>query len=558
MGFRTVSPSFLFAVGLGYRLLFHERVKAEADKMKELDQMKSRFFANISHEFRTPLSLILGPLQKSEERIPLSEMDEENIDIPVSSKHIKMMKRNAKRLQQLVNQILDLSKLESGKMDLNLEEGGVIAFVRSRVSEFIDIAHINQIHLTTTYSEDNLKAVFDRDKLEKIIANLLSNAIKFTPANQKIHAEAKVDDRYLYFRVADTGPGMTENEVAQIFDRFYQSNSADRQGSGIGLALVKDLVELLNGHIHVESLMGNGTNITCKLSIHSGDYPTGAFGVPKIHSEIIPNVLADLSHPKKSPHEYENNTESKPLLLLVEDNLDLQSYVKELLETQYQIQVASDGEEGIKMAQLYTPDLVISDIMMPKVDGYQLCTSLQKDEKTSHIPIILLTAKSDDKNKIEGLGYGAVDYLYKPFDANELQIKVKNQLKLREAWRAKFEQNGWLIKKGVHHSMDEQFLQKVVKHIQENLSNEYYSVESLAEEIGYSRSQLFRKLKALTGLSPLKMIRLQRLNHAKELLEAKAMTVSEVAYQVGYSNLSYFSQSFKSEFGIQPSEIGNR
>ena len=547
---------FLFAVGLGRRLLESERERARAEKITELEAMKSRFFANISHEFRTPLSLILGPLQKAEESVPASELENDKNRIVLSMGQIGLMKRNTLRLQQLIDQILDLSKIESQKMQLHLAQGAIVKFIRSRIAEFEDIAANKKIHFVLRYPAENDTAFFDADKLEKILVNILSNAVKFTPENGQIEVDVDTDEKFLQVIIADTGPGMSKAELAHVFDRFYQSDNARHQGTGIGMALVKELIAIHKGSVTITSQEGRGTTVNFKICIHPDYFP----------AHTIHTTAADIRH---KPNQnlsvlLEGNVENpeppgqnhEQVILVVEDNAEMQLFIKELLSEHFDVLTAKDGREGIHLAIEHLPDLIVSDVMMPEVSGIELCDQLKKDERTSHIPILLLTAKSEQKDEHLGLKTGADDYLTKPFDQKTLLLKINNLLRLIAQVRKKYSKQPWNSKLQNVTSLDERFLQNVNNAIQQNLSNEYYSVEELAKEVGYSRSQLFRKLKALTNKSPLDMIRLHRLHYAKGLLEKQAMSVSEVAYMVGYSNLSYFSQSFKKEFGVLPSEIG--
>lgn len=546
---------FLFAAGLGYQLLESERKRAQANKIQELDELKSRFFTNISHEFRTPLSLILGPLQKSAESVPYSEFQNEKNEVPVPVRHLQVMKRNAQRLKQLVDQILDLSKIEAGKLTLELQKGNIIQFIRNRVAEFESIAESNDINLVASYSEENDNACFDPDKVEKILTNLLSNALKFTPARGEVRVQVLADKNFVKIKVADNGPGMEQTDIDHLFDRFYQSDQAAQQGSGIGMALVKELVQLHKGSISVESQMGEGTAISCRLGIHPDQFAGQDF-VDKTATDSHPREdLGYLSETPLSPSDEKPLPAGARLILVVEDHKELQTYIAEILGETYEILVADNGQIGKQMAVEHIPDLIISDVMMPELSGIEMAEQLKREEKTAHIPIILLTAKADRKDKIEGLKTGINDYLTKPFDEKELRLKVDNLLKLQEQWKEKYRQLPWKLASDNINSLDDQFLNNVISAIQDNLTNEYYSVEELGKQIGYSRSQLFRKLKALTGKSPLELIRLQRLHYAKSMLEKGAATVSEVAYQVGYSNHSYFSKSFKEEFGILPSQV---
>ena len=547
----------LFAAGLGYRLLESQQQKAEGEKIKELDLLKSRFFTNISHEFRTPLSLILGPLQNAEESIPLSESEIDTNEMQIKAGSIRVMKRNALRLQQLIDQILDLSKLESGKMKLQLQESAVVKFIRSRIAEFESIASNKNIHLIAAYPEEICDAVFDADMLEKIVVNILSNAIKFTPANGEVKVKVDSEGDYVKVKISDSGPGLTKHESDHIFDRFYQADDAANQGSGIGMALVKELVGFHKGSISVQSQQNIGTTISFSICINRDRFARNEL---KPDTHLIEEKIRPALTPTNDPiSTFENHVQEANRLdnvvLVVEDNEDLRLFIKEILENDHHVLLASNGIEGKELALEHLPDLIISDIMMPKMSGTEMCDYLKKEEKTCHIPIVLLSAKAERDDKLKGLTTGADDYLTKPFDSKELKVKTENLIKIREKLRDKYSSQPWKIALQKVSSLDEKFLQNVATAIQKNLSNEYYSVEELGKEIAYSRSQLFRKLKVLTSKSPLDLIREYRLNYAKELLEKKATSVSEAAYQVGYSNLSYFTKSFKNEFGVMPSEV---
>ncbi len=546
---------FIFAIGLGYRFLESEREQLKAEKLREVDALKSRFFTNITHEFRTPLSLILNPLQQVEASIPYPELANPQNELSVSVGQIQVMKRNALRLQQLIDQILDLSRLEAKRLSLQIEQGGILAFIRSRVSEFYDIARQKDIHLVANYGAENDQAWFDRDKLEKILVNIVANAIKYSPVNGNVHIQASTSTYDLTLSISNTGPGMSPEESERIFDRFYQADNAVRQGSGIGLALVKELVELHHGQIFVESRLNSGTTITLQLAIHQT-----SFSVDDFAAEAVQQPMTNGQHSFSAPVRADDpplkdGNDQAPMILIVEDNADLQHFLQHLLARTYRVITADDGRSGEELATKYLPDVIISDVMMPYVTGIELCNRLKEHEKTCHIPLLLLTAKSTRKDRLEGLETGADDYLVKPFDAKELELKIQNLIWRQHVLKEKYGRQPWKLAKQEVNSLDEQFLHQVTTTISENLSNEDFSVEVLGRRLGYSRSQLFRKLKALIDRSPLDLIKEQRLHYAKDLLTNKALTVSEAAYEVGYSNVSYFSQSFKKEFGMTPSEL---
>ncbi|MDC8000575.1 response regulator [Aequorivita todarodis] len=545
----------ILSLAIARKLQLSERAKAEVEKVREIDSIKSKFFTNISHEFRTPLSLILGPINKSLENIPAAEAIEENTEVPVKGKHLKVMKRNALRLKNLIDQILELSKLDQGQMKLQVAQGDIIQFLRSLIFSFESLTELKHINFQTHFPKTIANAYYDRDKLEKIVVNLLSNAIKFTPEHGKVSVLIEDSGKAVKISIADSGPGIKGDEVNKIFDRFYQAEETQDQGTGIGLALVKELVALNHGQINVDSTDEKGTVFKVIIPYHKS-----SFHETEIFQEAVENTLkkrdqSELASQVDTFFNLEDQDPNLPLLLIVEDNPDLRHFIAEQLEKEFKIITAKDGKEGLQIAEAQLPDLVISDVMMPKMTGTDLCEALKKDVKTCHIPIILLTAKAGQAAKLKGLKTGADDYITKPFDGHELLIRSKNLIAQRETLRNKF--TGELKIRPTEislSSMDERFITQVMEKVENNLENEYYSVEDLANSVGFSRSQLNRKLKSLTNKSPNQLIREFRLTRAKEMLEQKSASVSEVAYSVGYSNLSYFSKSYKEAFGELPSE----
>ncbi|MEZ4858662.1 MAG: ATP-binding protein [Flavobacteriaceae bacterium] len=546
----------ILSLAIARKVQLSERAKSEVEKVKEIDSIKSKFFANISHEFRTPLSLILGPINQSLENIPATEAIEDATEVPVKGKHIKVMKRNALRLQNLVNQILDLSKLDQGKMNLQVAEGNLVQFLRSIVFSFESLAEIKHIRFQTYFPKELISSYFDNDKLEKILVNLLSNALKFTPEHGEVVVKIEDLNNYLKISIADTGKGLSKVEIDHIFDRFYQTETTQDQGTGIGLALVKELVELYHGQISVDSVEGHGTTFKVVLPYRKSDFNSEEIITQSVDINTENTSLSVIFSEKETIEESSVETLDAPLLLIVEDNPDLREYIAEQMQLHFKIMTAKDGKEGFESAQVEIPDLVISDVMMPIMNGIELCEKLKTDVKTSHIPVILLTAKAEQSDKMEGLQTGADDYVTKPFDGRELLIRAQNLIKQREHLRQKFSSE---LKIGPSEitltSMDERFMKQVLKTVEDNMVNEFYTVEDLASEVGFSRSQLNRKLKSLLGKSPNHLIRDFRLARAKELLEQKTGSVSEIAYQVGYSNLSYFTKSYKEAFGKLPSEV---
>jgi signal transduction histidine kinase/DNA-binding response OmpR family regulator len=550
----------LLMVGFLVFVILRLRVKKNRlmlEKEIELDRMKSRFFANISHEFRTPLTLILGPIDELLTR-------EENNEI---HKYLKPMRRNAGRLLELVNQLLELSRIESGRLRPNLTRNNVVAIVKGVAMSFDSLAEMNGIRLEVTTEGEPIEMYFDRDKFEKILTNLLSNAFKFTPDNGSIsvHAQCTGDCRLagvsecLQVMVKDSGRGISEVEIGHIFDRFYQADNNQlhqQDGSGIGLALTKELVELHRGIIWARSVSEQGTEIGVQLPLNleeilkdcvaetvPADKPLSVRYIEEGGVDFVENADAEIDS-------------QKPIVLLIEDHVDVRNYIRDSLEKAFRVIEASDGEEGIAMAIDKIPDLVLCDVMMPNMNGNQVCVYLKDEEKTSHIPIILLTAKADMESRIEGLKTRADDYLTKPFVPKELLMRIHNLIESRKMLREKFMQSIMLKPKGVPvDSVDEKFLRRMIDLMEIHIGDEKFGVEMLGVEIGMSRSQLHRKLKALIGQGPNQFIRSFRLNRAHDLLKVNAATAAEIAYSVGFSSPSYFTKCFHEQFGYTPTEI---
>ncbi|MEZ4919958.1 MAG: ATP-binding protein [Saprospiraceae bacterium] len=553
----------IYIVGLAYKFRQNEQFRRDADRIMELDKMKSRFFANISHEFRTPLTLILGPVKKLIESAPVSDLEsqKEDVELTVSARNLGVVHRNALRLQELVNQLLDLSKIESGSMRLKATEAPLIPFLRALVFSFESLAERRHIHFQASFHASDTTFWFDRDKLEKITVNLLSNAFKYTPEQGHVSVWTRVEHGRLKFIVEDSGPGIPKEEMDRIFNRFYQMEGTEEKGSGIGLSLVKELVDLHGGQISVESNQGRGARFSVSLPVERNGFPQGTVFEESEDENPVPFLASERAEPAVSESSNGNGfsdpQDDRPSILVVEDNPDLRSFISETMGDGYQILTASNGRIGLELALEHIPSLIISDVMMPEMDGFALCSKLKSEERTCHIPLILLTAKAGQGHKLEGLATGADDYLTKPFDGRELQVRVSNLIEQRERLQRQFSRYIGIPKTGSIQlvSADERFLEKVYAAIQKELDNEFFSVEDLAEAVSFSRSQLHRKLKGLTGKSPTELIRECRLNQAKLLLEQGVGNVSEIAIQVGYSSVSYFTRSFKQVFGILPSEV---
>ena len=554
------------------RLKLKDKVKMDEAVLKEreeTDKMKSRFFANISHEFRTPLTLILGPAQKI--------LKKESTDI---MKEVNIIARNSNRLLQLVNQLLDLSKIESGKLKLEASKGNIVSFVKGVALSFESLSESKDIVLKIESEKEYLEVYFDKEKMTKILSNILSNSFKFTPEEGKITISIlEANQSKVEIKIKDTGIGILREEIPKLFDRFYQvdsSHTREYEGTGIGLALTKELVELHHGRILVESELGKWTEFTILLPMGREHLIDEELKEKESESKVILNEaknllpttnyenqietdLLDSSSPferLRIPQNEATVSEDKNIILVVEDNYDMREYIKEFLVKDYIVEEALNGEQALRKAEKIIPDLIISDMMMPKMDGNELTRRLKKDVKTSHIPIIILTAKSGQENKLEGLKTGADDYLTKPFDVKELHIRIENLIKIRKNLQEKYSKG-----EQINHEekklrkIDEEFLKKVLKIVEENLSDENFSIEEFSSEIGMSRTQLHRKLKALIGKSASSYVRTIRLTKAKKMIEEEKGNISEIAYSVGFSSPAYFTRCFKKEFGYPPSDL---
>jgi signal transduction histidine kinase/DNA-binding response OmpR family regulator/ligand-binding sensor domain-containing protein len=529
-----------------------------AENLCEIDYMKSRFFANISHEFRTPLTLILGPIKKWMPKLQNPELKDD----------LNMMQRNANRLYRLINQLLDLSRLESGGMTLQVREENIISLLRGYVQSFESLAKIKKVDLGFTAECESLCLYADRDKIEKIMYNLLSNAFKFTPLGGHIMVHvgsrgrlqrAPTPDLHplVIITVSNTGSVIPANKIGRIFDRFYQVDASEirgHEGSGIGLALTKELVELHHGEITVESTVEHGTIFTICLLMGKEHLSAQDFaGTLRADTEqTISEVDLEPDAEQKRKSKIGKNA---PRILMVDDNRDVRYYIRGHLESLYQISESANGKEGLQTAIAQIPDLIISDVMMPEMDGFELCRRLKTDERTSHIPVILLTARATSEDKIGGLETGADDYLTKPFDIRELQMRIKNLMTQREKLRNHYLQTMKLeSEKAVAASADQMFLAKINTIVEKHMADAEYSIELFVQEVGFSHSQLVRKLESITGLTPSLFIRSHRLLRARQLLDQKTGTISQIAFECGFNNLSYFSRSFEIQFGQLPSD----
>lgn len=533
------------------------------DKLKEIDQVKSRFFANISHEFRTPLTLILAPIEEKLANPVLNASDKEALCL---------MRRNAVRLLDLVNQLLDLSKLEAGKMVLSVKQGDLEEFITVLSAAFDSLADNKKIQFIKNMNLPDLAYWFDADILDKILTNLLSNAFKFTPAKGQVKLSIKVESglaggTMMTIQVSDTGKGIPKEDQALIFSPFYQvkGNSENGQpGTGLGLSIIKELTKLYGGSIELTSEVNRGTLVTVIIPVGKEDFH------PDQRSEITDRPDKKINQypvkghtgisAKNSTTGYdaeggEGEDEQQDVILVVEDNIDLQNFIVSVLQKDFGVITAGNGKEGIEQAFQHMPCLIVSDLMMPVLDGMALTEKIKSDERTSHIPVVLLTAKNEQESRLEGYKTGADDYLTKPFSTEELRIRVATLIEQRKQLAAKYRERITVLPSHpTEVSLDEKFLQKVKAIVENHLDDISFGVEKMTEEINLSRAPLSRKLKALTGLSPNEFIKDLRLKTAASLIQSKSDTITQICYQVGFKDQSYFTKCFKKQFGVSPSE----
>ncbi len=528
-------------------------MRMEKEHAEEISLTKQQFFTNISHELRTPISLILPPIQQTLKR---ENLDEESRSL------LKLAEKNSYRLLRVVNQILDYRKLEHDSLELKITCFDITAFARDLYTLFSDKATRKRIHFTFNPRIEECKIWADTDKIETILYNLLSNAFKFTPAEGSIDLSLKIypadpefTKGFVEIKVTDTGMGITPEDQPKIFDRFYQATQTKNieAGSGIGLTLVSEYTKLHHGKVRVESVVGKGSTFSVYLPLGSIHFP-----VDKDEQTMSVNLLATKTNTddEGDSKSYLYNLDSdKPLILIVEDNHDMIDFLRINLKDHYNLVMAENGEEALTKATNFLPEIIISDIMMPVMDGLTLCSRIKGNPKTSHIGIILLTAKSLTSQKIEGIRVGADVYLTKPFDVELLQASLEHLLKRKQELSNYFKSE--IVTQpapGTKENVDDKFIRKVVNIIEANISNPALSVEMISEEIGMSPTHLYRKLKSLTHFSPKDIIKKYRIKKASLLLKNKEGNISEIMYEVGFSNLSYFAKCFKTEFGVTPKE----
>ena len=537
------------------------------EEVLELTHSRLVFFTNISHELRTPLTLIADPV----------EMLLEDSGIKGKSRELlKMVQRNALALQQLVSNILDFRKIQNGKMELKLYRFDIVKTLTMWVGDFQLTAERKQIrlHLDVDDLKGSHEMIADQEKISRIVFNLLSNALKYTPAGGEIFVSLKDEGANLRLDVRDTGKGISQDEADKIFERFFQAKGA-ASGTGIGLALVKSFVELHHGEARVESEPGKGSDFIVVIPreqegdsqvihndvdiVDNSVNASASTGKNVVDESVLQYIDdGDRSHGKVQQLVSENT--NRPTVLVIDDNTDIRQYERTLLQDEYVVLEAADGKEGLAVALKEVPDLVICDVMMPVMDGLEFTKQLKTNTATSHIPVIMLTAKNLEEHRAEGYEHGADSYITKPFHSKVLLARIENLLRQRQLLKNLY-QGAQEAEKEISEShledRDKQFLKQLQAIIQKNLSDSEFGVEDMGQQIGLSRVQLYRKVKAMTGSSVVDLLRKARLAKARRLLETRSMSVSEVAYEVGFSAPSYFTKCFKEEYGMLPGDVGN-
>ena len=545
----------------------NEELKRLNEEVLELTHSRLVFFTNISHELRTPLTLIADPV----------EMLLEDIGIKGKSRELlKMVQRNALALQQLVSNILDFRKIQNGKMELKLYRFDIVKTLTMWVGDFQLTAERKQIrlHLDVDDLKGSHEMIADQEKISRIVFNLLSNALKYTPAGGEIFVSLKDEGANLRLDVRDTGKGISQDEADKIFERFFQAKGA-ASGTGIGLALVKSFVELHHGEARVESEPGKGSDfivvipreqegdsqvIHNDVDIVDNSANASASDGKNVVDESVLQYIDDGDRSRGKVQQLVSENTNRPTVLVIDDNTDIRQYERTLLQDEYIVLEAADGKEGLTVAMKEVPDLVICDVMMPVMDGLEFTEQLKTNTATSHIPVIMLTAKNLEEHRAEGYEHGADSYITKPFHSKVLLARIENLLRQRQLLKNLY-QGAQEAEKEISEShledRDKQFLKQLQAIIQKNLSDSEFGVEDMGQQIGLSRVQLYRKVKAMTGSSVVDLLRKARLAKARRLLETRSMSVSEVAYEVGFSAPSYFTKCFKEEYGMLPGDVGN-
>lgn len=520
-----------------------EHEHAEAARLQELDRLKTDLYTNITHEFRTPLTVISGMTAELEDHPEkLSEISQ-------------IVQRNSAILLNLVNQMLDLSKVESGKLEVRMISGDVVEYVGYIIQSFQSMSATKDISLHVLNKEDSHVMDYDPDKLMQILSNLLSNSMKFTPGGGNIYVSSSFNGQF-EIEVRDTGRGISEEDLPYIFDRFYRAGDQAYKslaGTGIGLALTKQLVELMGGTIEASSINGKGTTFRIALPITRDSEELGIDFDPESVRQVA-SVYGAGSLAQNPVAANVPTLRVLPHLMVMEDNRDVRHFLATVLRNHYKLTFAFDGKQGVQMALDMIPDIIITDVMMPEKDGYQVCQDIKSSDRTNHIPIIMLTAKTDQESLLQGLRTGADAYLAKPFDKAELLLRLKKLLELRHTLHGRYT-SGAPLEVAQDTKVQDEFIMRLQALIHSRMGEHGFGIETICNEMGMSRSHLHNKLKALTGRSLSLYVRLLRVQQGRHLVETTDLNVSEVAYDVGFSDPAYFSKCFSAEYGYSPSSL---
>lgn len=534
----------------------HEQEKKLNEQLRQATQSKLMFFTNVSHDLRTPLTLIAEPVER------LAAAD--NLT-PSQHTLIKIADKNVRILKRLINQILDFRTYENGKLNVNLTEVDFSVLASEWVDAFRSVARKKDIKLNVEIPENqDFKLAVDVEKIERVVYNLMANALKYTPSNGNVTFKCSCDGKTLRFSVKDDGPGIAEDDGKRIFDRFYQVDKIHPQGSGIGLSLAKAFVELHGGSIMLESEVGKGSEFSVVIPVAHVDSKTDVPS-PVIKSEEVEAELGDVDNENVK---FDNE---KPLVLVVDDNEDIRSMLKELLAGEYNVIAASNGKEGIRLAARYVPDVVICDVMMPVMDGLECCRHIKEEVSTSHVPVLMLTACSMDEQRAAGYESGADGYLSKPFNSAVLRSRIDslitNRRRIRNLWSKEGSRSEGDLDKPIAvtkenrvapKDVENEFYSRFLELVEQEMGNPEMNVDQLASEMGLGRSQFYRKIKALTNYSPVELIRNLRLKRARHLLTTTDKSISEIAYEVGFSTPAYFSKCYREAFGETPTDLRSR
>ena len=537
----------IIALLIGLIVYIYRTIILRRQLEEEATNAKLQFFTNVSHELRTPLTLIADPIEHI--------VNDENLT-KQQRNMLQIVEKNVSILMRLVNEILDFRKIQNKKMKLTLSEFELTGYLKEWVSTFESIATKRKIKVDLIIPAP-IRLCADIYKVERIFYNLLSNALKYTDEGGNITIKAKSTDETVEICVKDTGRGIAKEDIRHIFDRFYQVRNSNKDGTGIGLAIVKAFTELQGGTAKVESEVGEGSEFTITLPKRvAGDNFQPADESYTMNDFLDESsAVTDISTENKVSKITSDRQEDKPRVLVIDDNADIRAYATTLLSDEYDVMEASDGAEGLRKAVREVPDVVVCDVMMSGMDGLECCKRLKADSLTCHIPVILLTAKTLDEYRAEGYAYGADAYLTKPFNGNVLKARIKNLIANRKLLKIVFGNDAQQVPTvPVAQSAESQFVEKFRTIIQANLGNSELNVETISHEMGISRAQLYRKIKSITGISPNDIVREARMRRADRLLETTDKSVSEIAYEVGFSSPSYFTKCYREFFGRTPNK----